>query len=722
MTRKLNRRLNAFRRLAQSIALTTLISLAGLAQKPSADRLGLEIAHPVAKANQPLGTDSMVLDAPLFLPAVAYDSGGFLTNWVAVADINGDGKPDLLVTSLSINQAVFNNTGIGTTSVLLNNGDGTFRSVGSYGSDASFTSSVAIADVNGDGMPDMVVSNLCGYANCQQRTGGTVTVRTGNGDGTFAGGDYVYGSGGDNPGSVRVADVNGDGRADLVVANNGQGVMGTVGILLGNGDATFQSAVTYSSGGVGAASVVVADVNADGKLDLVVANTSGSVGVLLGAGNGTFQPAVTYSSGGNSSFVAAADVNGDGKIDLVLNSSAGTVAVMLGNGNGTFQPAVIMPGGSSNSVAIADINGDGKADLVLSFGNTNSVGALLGNGDGTFQPAVTFSSGGVIARSVAVADVNGDGRLDVMVVNKCFNNNPNCPHGSVGVLLNNTGPHSPTTTTLITNVNPAAVNQQVVYTATVTNQSGGPMSGTVTFEHGATTNVPLVGGHASYSTFYPKVGHHVVTALYSGDTANDGSSSAPLTEYVGLAPSTTTLTTSGSPSRVGQSVTFTANVTWTYGIVPNGEQVTFLDGLTAIGTGTTAGGVAKFSTSALSAKTHAIKAKYPGDATFKPSTGSVTQVVEKYPTTTTLTSSPNPSQFGQAVTFTAHVTSAGPAPTGNVKFLDGATSIGAATVSGGVAKLTKSKLAVGTHAITAEYLGDDFSAKSTSSVVNQVVQ
>jgi hypothetical protein len=83
--------------------------------------------------------------------------------------------------------------------VSLNNGDGTFRAVGSYGSDASFTNSVAITDVNGDGKPDMVVSDLCGFANCQQRTGGTVTVRTGNGDGTFAGGDFVYGSGGDNP-------------------------------------------------------------------------------------------------------------------------------------------------------------------------------------------------------------------------------------------------------------------------------------------------------------------------------------------------------------------------------------------------------------------------------------------------------------------------------------------------------------------------------------------
>jgi hypothetical protein len=169
-------------------------------------------------------------------------------------------------------------------------------------------------------------------------------------------------------------------------------------------------------------------------------------------------------------------------------------------------------------------------------------------------------------------------------------------------------------------------------------------------------------------------------------------------------------------------VTFTATVTWTYGTVPDGETVTFFDGTTTIGTGTTTSGVAKLTTSSLTVATHTIKATYPGDSEFKPSSGTVKQVLDKYPTTTTLTSSLNPSQFGQAVTFTAQVTSTGPAPTGAVKFLDGTTGIGQATPSGGVAKLTKSKLAVGTHSITAHYSGDANSAPSTSPVLNQVVQ
>jgi hypothetical protein len=234
--------------------------------------------------------------------------------------------------------------------------------------------------------------------------------------------------------------------------------------------------------------------------------------------------------------------------------------------------------------------------------------------------------------------------------------------------------------------------------------------------------VPLANNQAAYSTSYKNTFAHTITATYSGDLHNaTGSRSDTLTESVG-GISKTVMTTSGSPSMFGQSVTFTATVTSSYGAIPDGEIVTFYDGTTPLSSVPLAGGVAKYATSALSGKTHTIKATYSGDAKLAPSIGWVKQVVEKYSTTTTLTSSLNPSQFGQAVTFTAHVTSTGPAPTGSVKFLDGTTSIGLATLSGGVAKLTKSTLAVATHPITAHYNGDAASSTSTSSVVNQVVQ
>jgi len=173
---------------------------------------------------------------------------------------------------------------------------------------------------------------------------------------------------------------------------------------------------------------------------------------------------------------------------------------------------------------------------------------------------------------------------------------------------------------------------------------------------------------------------------------------------------------------IGQPVTFTATPISHGNFVPDGEIVTFFDFKTQLGIASTAGGRATFTTSSLSAKRHTIRATYPGDGERQQSAASLTQVVNKYSTTSSLTSSPNPSAHGQTVTFTVTVTRTGPfTPTGRVKLLDGTTGIGFATLSEGTAILTKSTLATGTHPITALYLGDDASDKSTSSVVNQVV-
>jgi hypothetical protein len=382
---------------------------------------------------------------PLFLPAVTYDSGGEGPVSVAVADVNRDGKPDLVVANVCADNSC---TG-GSVGVLLGNGDGTFQSATTYDSGGSYSFSVAVADVNEDGKPDLVVTNF--YSN-------TVGVLLGNGNGTFQP-VVTYGtagSGGSNPYSVAVADVNGDGKPDVVVVNNVMAnfLSKTVGVLLENGDGTFQPAVAYGSGGVIPLSLAIADVNGDGKPDLLVANfwasfqnLNGTVGVLLGNGDGTFQSPVAYASGGtggpnSGGSVAVADVNGDGKPDLLVASEGNaSVGVLLGRGDGTFHPVVTYGSGGTgaNSVAVADVNGDGKPDLLVATSTT--VGVVLGNGDGTFQSAVTYGSGGFNrASSVAVADVNGDARPDLLV-GTCANSS--CSIGAVGVLLNNTADTTP---------------------------------------------------------------------------------------------------------------------------------------------------------------------------------------------------------------------------------------------------------------------------------------
>src|SRR5882757_9422295 len=200
----------------------------------------------------------------------------------------------------------------------------------------------------------------------------------------------------------------------------------------GSGPLFFMPVVDYSSGGFGPASVAVADVNGDSKPDLIVANpcTDGtcqgsSVGVLLGNGDGTFGTVATYASGGNKTYsVVVADVNRDGKPDLVLTNFCtgsnclppATVGVLLGKGDGTFQPAATYNSAEdSNALAVADVNRDGKADILVI--GPDKVAVLRGNGDGTFQSAVKYSLGSEVGSSVAVADVNGDGKPDLLLGN-----------------------------------------------------------------------------------------------------------------------------------------------------------------------------------------------------------------------------------------------------------------------------------------------------------------
>ena len=517
--------------------------------------------------------------------------------------------------------------------------------------------------------------------------------------------------------SIAVADVNGDGHLDLVVAYWNEG---SVGVLLGRGDGTFQPVVKYSSGGTIAPSVAVADLNGDGKPDIVVLNAwleEGTVGVLLGNGDRTFQAPVTYGTGQYSEpeALAVGDLNGDGHPDIAVanfshsdcDCNDGLVSVLWGNGDGTVQPPVFYPsGGYDNalvtiqggllvvinlcgdqycnypngnvcvngrcydsggrtpySVAVGDLNGDGHPDIVV--GNMNpspnsdpsmTVGVLLNDGWGSFQPVVLYNPGGAYPYLGAVADLNGDGKPDIVLSTR----------SGTSVLLGN---------------GDGTLQPPVV----------GLLVGTIAADLNGNGKPDLIGiGAVMLNTSGFATATHVTTSL--------------------------------NPSFTTQAVTFTATVTSKSRTIPDGELVTFQEGKTTLAAVALEGGVASYTTSSLAAGTAYVKATYAGDTKLGPSSGWLMQVVNKYPTTTALNSSPNPSTFGQTVTFTATITPTGPyPPTGNVWFKDGTAGIGYIPLNGGVATLTKRSLGVGTHAITAEYMGNSNSARSTSAVLTQVV-
>jgi Bacterial Ig-like domain (group 3)/FG-GAP-like repeat len=529
---------------------------------------------------------SMQALAQTFVSAVPYPSGAYGPNAVAMADVNGDGKPDLVVA----NWCTDVNCTASSVGVLMGNGDGTFQTAVAYPSGGLYADSVAVADLRGNGKLDIVVGN-CGFpkiTTCDLATQGNVAVLLGNGDGTFqAAVPYSLGT---NIGatSVAVADL-GNGTLDLIVAA-GSATGSKVDVLLGNGDGTFKSAVTYDSGGFTALSVAVADVNGDGKPDVVVANwcpdsactATSTVGVLLGNGDGTLQPVVTYPSGGfNTNSVVIGDVNGDGKFDLVVaNGSAtgvdaGNVSVLLGNGDGTFQTAVPYSRGGygASSVVLMDVNGDGKPDVVVSNCSTSAIGCasadgdvavLLGKGNGTFQSPTSYGSGGSTPFGVAVGDFNGDGKPDIVAAN-CVSNQCGTGLGAVGVLINTT--LTATTTALTSSANPSQFEQAVTFTATVTGRpSFGETTptGTVNFLDGATSigTSPLNGsGVAILTTSTLPVGTNSITASYSGDTDFAPSTSPALQQLVQGANYTLSANPTSVPVNPGSAANYVITLT-----------------------------------------------------------------------------------------------------------------------------------------------------------------
>jgi hypothetical protein len=590
--------------------------------------------------------------------------------YVAVADIDGDGKPDLVVAG-ELCYCI---------SILLGNGDGTFQSPLFAGMPNSWLpSSVAVGDFNGDGKPDLVVGST-------QSSG--LYILLGNGDGTFSAAEN-WAEGFSGP--VAVADVNGDGKLDVVTSG-----FGFIGIYLGGGDGSllFSGELGYYAT---SAPVAFGDFNGDGKIDIAVTSQL-TLNTLLGNGDGTFQTALVSSVYGGDS-VAVADFNSDGKLDIA--TAGGDASVALGNGDGTFQPATVY--GTGYSVATGDFNGDGNTDLVIVEGPANTLSILLGNGDGTFQKPESFGSGGDAA-SVAVADLNRDGTADLVMAET----------NTAAVMLAPFG--FSTSTALSSSQGSSTYGQGVTLTATVYPSSA---TGMVTFQNGATVlgTAALSNGMAAITVYALPAGTQTVTASYAGNGTYGPSTTGPITQTVTVATSSTSIASSANPSAMNQAITLTAAVLPS---VATGT-VTFLNGTSAVGSAPLIGGNAALTLSTLPAGLNALSALYSGDTNDLPSTapqlaqnvtgaGPVTGII--------LSSSANPSSLGQKVTFTASVfpVSAG----GFVTFYDGTTPLETEPVAAGQALFSTTLLAAQTRSIRA-YYGGGPDAPSTSATISQLV-
>ena len=345
--------------------------------------------------------------APSFAPAKSYPTARTPAS-LAIADLTGDRKPDLVTANSEANAV----------SVLTNNGGGSFRARHDYRMEGE-PGSIAVGDLNGDHKPDLATAN---------QAANSVSVLLNRGDGSFAT-KHDYQTRGSW--SLAIGDLNMDGKPDLATVNPG---VDTVSILVNTGDGRFRASADYATGNT-PGSIAIGDLNGDGKPDVATANNGerfSTISVLSNAGDGSLHAKVDYRVGRNPTSVAIGDLSGDAKPELVVSNFAGaSVSVLANRGDGSFRPkrdyrTAPLP----SSVAIRDLNGDHKRDLAVAS-RLDTVSVFANRGDASFGARRDYRTSGTLPESIAIGDLNGDRKPELVTANFWGN--------GVSVFVNTTG-------------------------------------------------------------------------------------------------------------------------------------------------------------------------------------------------------------------------------------------------------------------------------------------
>jgi hypothetical protein len=474
----------------------------------------------------------------------------------------------------------------------------------------------------------------------------------------------------------------------------------------------------------------------NGPLTLTFSRGISGVGALIQADSpGQFTAQIEVFNGATSlgSFTQASNANGDATYIGVLDQSGANITSVV------FSLTTCAATCTTTDFAIDTVNlvtAPATQVSLLSSPNPSGLGQSVtftatvtpAVGSGTPTGTVTFNDGatvlgtGTLNGGIATFMTSGLG-AGVHSITALYGGDANFG-GGASLALTQTVNKAASSTSVTSSNNSSNRGAPVTFTATVTSSATGTPTGTVTFQDGGSQigTGTLSSGRATFTTSALLTGPHSITAVYGGDASFTGSTSVALTETIGKAASSASVSSSSNPSVIGVAVTFTASVTSPVGGAPTGT-VTFHDGASLIGPGTLNGGTAAITTSALMAGAHSITAVYGGDPNYAGGTSPIlTQTVNKEADSTSVASSNTSSIFGAAVTFTATVThSAAGSPTGMVSFQDGSATLGTGTLSGVTATFTTAGLTGGVHSITAVYGGDTNFAGSTSPALTQTV-